>query len=240
VKHIHLFARVSAAQGENVLTEALTLTLQSSQQFKVRFLKKAGVSIRTQEDIEFISQGRDEASGKIPDLTIKSRGSNRFFLLFEIKEHYKLSQKQWSHYEEIAHAQPHRIKKAFAIVSPYTDISELPGKGTNSRIWKWTDVYEIIETFKEKNKISQFLLSELLSLLESKNMKPFKPFSSEKLSSLHNFSGVTKDVSALLNDCFSNLQRSSGYEIPPSGKFRWESSSDANWFDKIWGAFQKR
>ena len=150
------------------------------------------MSIRTQEDIEFVSQGRDEASGKIPDLTIKSRGSNRFFLLFEIKEHYKLSRKQWNHYEEIAHAQPHRIKKAFAIVSPYTDISELPGKGTDCRIWKWTDVYEIIETFKEKHKISQFLLSELLSLLESKNMKPFKPFSSEKLSSLHNFSGVQK------------------------------------------------
>jgi hypothetical protein len=182
VKPIYLFSKVSSAQGENLLTEALTLVLQVSRQLQIRFLEKAEVKVHAQEVIEFVSQGRDDSSGKIPDLTIKSKGTNRFFILFEIKKEYKLSLRQWNHYKKIAHAQPHRIKNVFAIVSPFTDIGELSGKGADSRIWKWTDVYEIIETSlpKETDKIAQFLLSEMLTLLVSEKMKPFKPLSLNK------------------------------------------------------------
>lgn len=241
VKPLHLFAKVSAAQGENLLTEALTLVLRISRQFQVHFLKKAGVKVHAHEDIEFVSQGRDDSSGKIPDLTIKSRGTDRFFFLFEIKKEYKLSLKQWKHYAKIVQARPHRIKDVFAIVTPFTDVRELSGKIADSRIWKWTDVYEIIETSlpKETDKIAQFLLKEMLSLLESKKMKPFKPLSPKEISSLQHFSEVTKEVSALLNECFSNLQRSSGFLIHPNGNFSWESSTDPEWFDKIWGGISQ-
>lgn len=243
MKPIHLFSKLSAAQGENLLTEGLTLALQLSRQFQVRFLKKAGVRIHAEEDIEFASQGRDESSGKIPDLTIASRGTDRFFLLFEIKKEYKLSRKQWSHYAKIVQSRPHRIKGTFAIVTPFTDVRELPGKGTDPRIWKWTDVYTIIEAslLKETDKIAEFLLREMLALLESKKMKPFKALSSKELSSLLHFSKSTQTVSNLLNTCFYNLQKSSGWEITPypSGNFRWTSSNDVNWFDKIWGGVSK-
>lgn len=239
MKPIHLLAKVSAAQGENVLTEALTLVLQVSRQFQVHFLKKAGVRVHAQEDIDFVSQGRDDSSGKIPDLTIKSRGTDRFFFLFEIKKEYKLSLNQWNHYTKIVQARPHRIKEVFAIVTPFTDVRELSGRVAHSRIWKWTDVYEIIEVslLKETSKIAQFLLSEMLALLESKKMKPFKPLSQKEISSLQHFSESTQNVSALLNACFYNLQEASGWLIEPypSGNFFWESSTDANWFDKIGG-----
>jgi hypothetical protein len=200
------------------------------------------VRVHAHEDIELVSRGRDDSSGKIPDLTITARGTDRFFFLFEIKKEYKLSLKQWNHYTKIVHARPHRIKEVFAIVTPFTDVRELSGKGADSRIWKWTDVYDIIEASlpKETDKIAQFLLKEMLALLESKKMKPFKPLSGKEISSLQHFSEVTKELSALLNECFSNLQQSSGCVIHPYGTFRWESSNDANWFDKIWGGISKR
>jgi hypothetical protein len=243
VKPTHLFSKVSAAQGENLLTEALTLVLQVSRQLQVHFLKKARVRVHAHEDIEIVSQGRDDGSGKIPDLTIKSRRTDRFFILFEIKKEYKLSLKQWNHYTKIVQSRPHGINKLFAIVTPFTDVRELSGRDVHSRIWKWTDVYKIIKVslLKETSKIAQFLLSEMLALLESKKMKPFKPLSAKELSFLQHFSETTQNVAALLNACFDNLQEASDWLIKPypSGNFVWKSSIDANWFDKIWGSISK-
>ena len=238
---VQLFTKISEARGENVLTEALALALQSSPQFRVRFLKKAGVRVHAQENIEFVPQRRDARSGKIPDLTIKSSGTDRFFLLFEIKEHYELSLKQWKSYEAIAQEQPFRVAKAFAIVTPYTKTKELEVKVAYSRIWKWTDVYEIIEASlqKETSQIAQFLLSEMLALMEIKRMKPFKSLSPKEISSLQHFSEATRGMSALLDACFSNLQQSSDWKIHTGGKFRWEASNDVDWFDKIWGGISK-
>lgn len=243
MKPTHLFAKVSAVQGENLLTEALTLALQVSRQLQIHFLKKIEVSVHANEDIEIVSQGRDDSSGKIPDLTIKSRRTDRFFILLEIKKGYKLSLKQWNHYTKIVQAQPHRIKKLLAIVTPFTDVRELSRKVEYSRIWKWTDVYEIIETSlpKETDTIAQFLLKEMLALLESEKMKPFKPLSAKEVSFLEHFSRSTQNVAALINACFVNLQEASHWLIEPypSGNFVWKSSIDANWFDKIWGGISK-
>ncbi len=135
---------------------------------------------------------------------------------------------QWQNYQYILDNQNVPFKLLAAITTPSTKIDEGILSQPRTKVFRWPVIYQIAQCSlaREKDPIAEFIIRELIDLLEAHNMKPFSGFSGNDVETLKGLYATNmkmgvffSDVLAMLKENLESKQRVNisvktfGYEI---------------------------
>ena len=121
-----------------------------------------------------------------------------------------LTLSQWKRYQSILNGRSEKVLGG--IISPSTPVDKRILAQESGQLLKWPHIHQIAKkaAVREKQPISNFLLTELMSLLEWYGMKPFEQFSANEATALNELYPTITKLGVFFGEVLSALTGDAG------------------------------